>query len=113
MLFIPVGFFYSYQPLSFRWLGDSHRLMQISSGIGVMSSVYGVVNFVLLRIRVKLTSLMDLLASLYVTSLFLPKNTPVSCPHSMALSILVDGLESVAFLLLFIHWKKGCLLMAS
>ena len=78
-LFIPVGFFYSRcrQPLSFRQPGDSHHLMQIPSGIGVMSSAYGVVNFVLLRTHMKLTGLMESSTSLYVTSLFLPKNTIV------------------------------------
>ena len=63
--------------LSFRQPGDSHHLMQIPSGIGVMSSAYGVVNFVLLRTRMKLTGLMESSTSLYVTSLFLPKNTIV------------------------------------
>ena len=106
MLFIPIGLVYSRRPLSSCRPRDTHHLMWMPSGIEVMSSVYGVVNFILLHMHMKLMGIMESLASLYVTSLLLPKNTIVSCLYSMAPSVLADGSWNVAFLLLFIHWKK-------
>ena len=61
----------------FIGLRDSHRFMQIPSGIGVMLLAYSIVNFTLPRTCMKLTGLIESSASLYVRSLFLPKNTLV------------------------------------
>jgi len=57
----------------------------------------------------KLTGLMNLLASFY----FFLKTLLSAAPYSMAPSALTDGSWNVTFLLLFIRWKKGCSLMAS
>ena len=76
-----------------------------------MSSAYGVVNFALLHMRLKLTGSMESSSSLFVMSLFLPKNTLVSCPLLHALSALAEGSWSVAFIIYLLR-KKGCSLMA-
>ena len=78
MLFIPVGLFYSRWPLSSHWPRDSRHLMWMLSGIEVMSSAYGIVNFVLFHMHMKLIGSMESSTSFYVMSLLLPKNTLVT-----------------------------------
>ena len=75
----PLAYFAPISLFLFVGLGDSHCLMQIPSSIGVMSSAYGI-NFTLLRMCMKLMGLIESSAPLYVMSLFLPKNTLISCP---------------------------------
>ena len=94
-------------PISLLLIGLSFRL-RMTSGIEVRLSAYDIVAFVLLYMHVRLTVSLEPLASLYVTNLFLSKNTLISCPYFMAPLALANGSWSAisSFLLIIYLLEK-------